>query len=86
MDYVTVIGLLAGTLCIIAFLPQVIKTWKTKLTRDISLLMYIIICIGNILWIIYGIFIMSLPVILTNAIILMLALTILIFGQSRRHF
>jgi MtN3 and saliva related transmembrane protein len=37
MDYVTLIGLLAATLTTIAFLPQAIKAWKTKSTKDLSL-------------------------------------------------
>ncbi len=78
MDYVTILGLAAGTLTTVAFLPQVTKAWRTKSTKDISLVMFIMFCIGIFLWLIYGIFLKSLPIILANAITLILALTILI--------
>ena len=78
MDYVTILGLAAGTLTTVAFLPQVTKAWRTKSTKDISLVMFIMFCIGIFLWLIYGIFLKSLPIILANAITFILALTILI--------
>ena len=79
MAYTEFIGFAAGTLTSLAFLPQVIKVWKTKSTKDISLLMFIILCSGAFLWFIYGIIINSLPVILANAITFVLAIIILIF-------
>lgn len=75
----TIIGLLAGALTTIAFLPQAIKTWKTKSAKDISLGMYLIFTTGVMLWLIYGILISDLPVILANAVTLVFALSILYF-------
>jgi len=79
MKIFTIIGLLAGTLTTIAFLPQVIKTLKLKETKDISLWMYIILCTGVFLWLVYGLLIKDLPIILANGITLILALIILSF-------
>ncbi len=79
MELVTILGLTAGVLTTWAFLPQVIKTWKLKETRDISLLMYIILCTGVLLWLIYGLFIRDLPVILANSFTLVLASIVLFF-------
>ena len=79
MVYVEVIGFLAGILTTIAFIPQVIKVWKTKSTKDISLIMFIVLCTGIFLWLVYGILISSLPVILANIVTFILALIILIF-------
>lgn len=79
MDYVTILGFVASALGIISFLPQVIKTWKSKSTKDISLGMYALLCGGTILWTIYGIFINSLPVIVVNIVIFILSLILLIF-------
>ena len=76
---VTIIGLLAGTLTTIAFLPQVIKTWKTKSTKDISLGMFLTFCTGVLLWIIYGILVKDIPVVIANIATLSLASTILWF-------
>ncbi|BAI88643.1 hypothetical protein B9T07_06130 [Limnospira fusiformis CCALA 023] len=79
MNIITGIGLLAGMLTTIAFLPQAIKTWKTKSTRDVSLGMFVIFCTGVFLWIVYGTLIKDLPIILTNVATLVLASTILWF-------
>jgi MtN3 and saliva related transmembrane protein len=67
-DFIAAIGLLAGACTTLSFLPQAIKTFKMKETRDISLSMYIILAAGILLWIIYGILIHDLPVILANSI------------------
>ncbi|MEF9475998.1 MAG: SemiSWEET transporter [Candidatus Mariimomonas ferrooxydans] len=78
MNYIAIIGLIAGTCTTISFLPQVIKIIKTKETKDISISMYIILATGMFLWIIYGIFIEALPVILANTISFVFATIILI--------
>lgn len=78
INYIAVIGLIAGTCTTISFLPQVIKIIKTKETKDISISMYIILATGMFLWIIYGIFIGALPVILANTISFIFATIILI--------
>lgn len=75
----TAIGLLAGTLTTIAFVPQVLKTWRTRSTHDISLGMFAIFVSGVFVWIVYGAIIGDVPVILTNVATLALAGTILIF-------
>jgi MtN3 and saliva related transmembrane protein len=73
------IGFIAATMTTISFLPQVIKTWKMKDTRDISLLMFIILATGIFLWIIYGFIIQDLPVILANSITFVFVIMILFF-------
>lgn len=79
MDLFTLIGLSAGFCTTAAFLPQVVKTWKSKSAKDISLGMYLIFCTGVMLWLTYGILISDLPIILTNLVTLILALSILYF-------
>lgn len=79
MDLVTVLGLTAGCLTTIAFLPQLVKTWRTKSAEDISSGMLISFCVGLFLWLIYGICIGSLPVIIANAVTFVLAAVILFF-------
>jgi MtN3 and saliva related transmembrane protein len=82
MNFHTIIGLAAGFCTTIAFLPQAIKTWKSKSAKDLSLGMYSIFCTGVILWLTYGILISDLPIILTNIASLTLALSILYFKLS----
>lgn len=74
MDVLTLLGLMAGTLTTIAFVPQVIKIWRSKSAKDLSFSMLITFCLGVFLWLIYGIYLNSLPVILANAVTLMLSL------------
>jgi MtN3 and saliva related transmembrane protein len=69
----------AGCFTTISFLPQVIKTWKSRSAKDLSLVMFSLFCAGILLWLIYGILIGSLPVILSNAFTLVLSSTILFF-------
>lgn len=72
------IGLLAGILCTISFLPQVIRAFKTKHTKDLSFATFSIFSIGIVLWIIYGILTKQAPIVLPNVAILVLALSLLI--------
>ena len=74
-DLTTAIGLGAAGLTTAAFLPQVIKIWRTRRTRDISFGMFLVLC----LWLVYGILRDDLPLILANAVTLVLAGTILVF-------
>ncbi len=78
MTSITWIGLLAGTLTTISFFPQMLKTWKTRSTKDISLEMFLLFCSGLLLWIIYGLFMRDIPVIMTNVATFILAFPILI--------
>jgi MtN3 and saliva related transmembrane protein len=79
MDIVKTIGLVAGILTTISFLPQVIQTWRTKSAKDLSLPMFLIFFLGTVLWLIYGIMIESLPVTLANAVTMVLSFVLLIF-------
>ncbi len=78
MNYIAIIGLLAGTCTIISFLPQVFKTVKTKRTKDISLAMYAVLAVGLFMWIIYGVLTNNFPIILANSISFILAVIILV--------
>jgi MtN3 and saliva related transmembrane protein len=78
MDYVAIIGFVAGILTTIALVPQVAKALKTKLTRDVSLLWAITLTTGVFLWLVYGILINSLPVILANFFSFILSVIVLI--------
>ncbi|OGY88052.1 MAG: hypothetical protein A2233_04670 [Candidatus Kerfeldbacteria bacterium RIFOXYA2_FULL_38_24] len=77
MNYVDLLGYVAGILVVSSLLPQTIKSWKTKSTKDLSLLRYIIYVIGIILWLTYGIIIKNGPMLLMNSIALILASSIL---------
>ena len=78
MDYLLLLGLLAATLTTLAFVPQLIKVIKTRSTRDISLAMYIVVCTGVLLWLVYGLLVHDTPLIVANTVTFVLAGTILI--------
>ncbi|MGJ8743493.1 SemiSWEET family sugar transporter [Polaribacter sp.] len=78
IDLHEIIGLVAAVLTTASFLPQVVKTAKTKDTSGLSLSMYIIFFIGVLLWLIYGVLINSLSIILANIITASLTLYLLL--------
>lgn len=79
MNTIQLLGLIAGACTTIAFLPQVIKTWKSRSAKDLSLSMFSIFCLGVTLWLVYGFMVQDIPVIAANLLTLMLASTLLFF-------
>jgi len=79
MESANTLGLIAAALTTVAFIPQVVKIWKSRHTLDISLGMFSIFSVGVFLWLLYGIQLDALPIILSNGITLVLSLTILVF-------
>jgi MtN3 and saliva related transmembrane protein len=72
------IGFISATLTTIAFIPQVVRVWKTKSARDVSLGMYALFNTGVALWLYYGLLIESWPIIAANCITLLLAGAIMV--------
>jgi len=60
------LGFFAGLLTVSSFLPQVIRSWRTRQTRDLSLGMFTLLTTASSLWIVYGVLTQDWPVILTN--------------------
>ena len=77
------VGYVAATLTTVAFVPQAIKTLRTRDTKGISLGMYGVFTIGLCFWLAYGIVLGSWPMIFSNVVTLVLAL--LILGLKLRH-
>lgn len=74
---VTILGLVAGTLTTISFLPQLLKAWKSRSTHDISIGMFLLLAVGIMLWIVYGIVTADVPVIVANTVTLVFVSLIL---------
>lgn len=85
MPDASLIGLIAGACTTISFLPQAIHTFRTKDTSSISLGMYILFVFGVILWLFYGILVKDFPIIVANAITLLLATTILVMKVQHSY-
>ncbi len=72
MDHLTVIGLLAGLITTMGFVPQVVKGYRSGRMEDVSLFMPMVLMLGMGLWLIYGIFLNDLPIIFWNAVSIVL--------------
>ncbi|MBI2548116.1 SemiSWEET transporter [Candidatus Woesearchaeota archaeon] len=83
MDIIEVIGFIAAACTTLAFVPQVIKTWTTKHTKDLSLGLFVVLSTGVFLWLIYGLLITSWPIIIAN--ILTLILSLILLGLKLRY-
>ncbi|MCX8150114.1 MAG: SemiSWEET transporter [Candidatus Bathyarchaeota archaeon] len=86
METTTLIGLVAATFTTVSLLPQLLKSWKSqhRPASDSSLVVYsVLFCIGIFLWLIYGLFLIDLPIIIANSLSLTQGLIIL-FIQIRR--
>lgn len=79
MTGIQILGMLAGTITSITFLPQVIKVWKSKSAKDLSLVMLVLLMIGVSLWLVYGLVIMDGAIIYTNSMVLLMTLILLFF-------
>ena len=76
-------GYMAAAMTTLAFVPQAVKTIRTKDTRSISLGMYIVFTAGIAMWLVYGIALDSMPMILSNIVTFLLSATIL--GLKLKH-
>jgi MtN3 and saliva related transmembrane protein len=79
MNWISVTGLITAVFTSTSFLPQALKTIRTKDTSSISLYMYILFTFGTLMWFIYGLATNNLPVWLANGFTLILASVILYF-------
>ena len=88
MNEVDILRYVAGFVTTLTFLPQVIKTWKQRSAKDVSLWMFIIAAANEIMWIAYGALLTpaNWVIIITNSVILVLSLTMiylkLTFGKE----
>lgn len=73
---VEALGLAAGFCTTLAYVPQVLKAWRTRRTQDLSLGMYLVLALGVALWLAYGLLIGSLSVALANGVTLVLVLVV----------
>jgi len=77
MDSIEALGLAAGFLTTVAYVPQVWKIWKSKSAKDVSLRMFATLTAGIVAWIAYGFARHDLPLVLWNLVTLALAAAIL---------
>lgn len=73
IDLQELTGYVAAFCTTIAFVPQARTVWKTRSTKDLSLSMFLIFCIGVALWLVYGVMLGSWPIMIANIFTLILA-------------
>ena len=73
-----IFGIVAAICSTAAFVPQAIKTIKSRSTKDISLYMYLLMTVGVFCWLMYGIYLDSIPMMIANAITLVFVVPILV--------
>jgi MtN3 and saliva related transmembrane protein len=71
------IGWLAAVGTTVSFVPQLVRVWRLRSAREISLITFLVFSVGVFLWLLYGIFAHSMPIILANGITLAISLAIL---------
>jgi MtN3 and saliva related transmembrane protein len=72
------VGGAAGLLTTASFLPQVVKTWRSRSANDISLGMFLLFSLGVSLWLAYGVMLHSGPIIASNLVTLILSASIIL--------
>lgn len=83
MDATTTLGLVAATCTTVAFLPQVIRNWRTKSVGDLSFGTFGVFTTGVVLWLIYGALIRNVPIVVSNVVTL--ALNLMNLSQMVRY-
>lgn len=84
MEFLEILGIVAGLCTSSSILPQIIKTVRTKAAQDVSVFMFIVMMTGNSLWIYYGFAKSDVPIISTNFLALGLNITMLILKYKYR--
>lgn len=77
------LGYAAGILTTLSFVPQVLKTWRTRSAGDLSATMLTVFTAGVVLWLVYGLALGSFPVILANGVTLVLTGVLLVLRLRR---
>lgn len=82
MDPIVLLGLAAGSLTTVSFVPQLLKVWRTKSADDLSMGMFATFSTGVVLWLAYGLAVRDLAIIVANSVTILLALAILVLKIS----
>ena len=72
------VGSAAAVCTTVSFLPQLIRVWRLKSARDISITMFLVFSVGLVLWLVYGVITNAWPIIMANAVTLALSMGILV--------
>jgi MtN3 and saliva related transmembrane protein len=85
MTIATIIGFIAGTLTTLSFVPQILKTFRSKRCNDLSWGMLLAFISGVFLWFVYGVFLRSAPIMLANVVTLLLLVWLVVMKIRYRR-
>jgi len=85
MTMASIIGFIAGTLTTISFVPQVLKTFRSKRCDDLSWGMLLAFTTGVFLWLVYGVFLRSAPIMLANLVTVLLLVWLVVMKIRYRR-
>lgn len=72
MTGITLLGFVASGVTMVSFLPQVVKTWRSGSSEDLSVGMYLLLLTGAALWLTYGLLTDDAPIVITNCVLVVL--------------
>lgn len=78
MEWIQILGIVAGICTSASLVPQVVKVWKEKEAEDVSLIMLVVLLTGLILWVVYGFMKQDLPIIATNIFSVLVNVTLIV--------
>jgi MtN3 and saliva related transmembrane protein len=78
MSMVEIFGSIGAACTTLSFVPQVLKIWKTRSAKDVSLPMYLMFIVGIICWLVYGLMLNAWPIIIANVVTIVLALAVVV--------
>jgi MtN3 and saliva related transmembrane protein len=84
MSVTTLLGVCAGTLTTLSFVPQALKSWRRRSVADLSLTMLLAFTAGVVCWIVYGVMLNAWPIIIANVVTLVLALALIAMKAAFR--
>ena len=76
-ELTTLVGTIAGFITVVSFIPQAVRAWRTKQTKDLSASTFIMLLMQAGLWTFYGFLLEQKPIICTNSLVLVVTLSIL---------
>jgi MtN3 and saliva related transmembrane protein len=79
INSIEILGLIAAVCTTFGFMPQIVKTWRTKDVSSLSLPMYVVICTGTVLWLIYGLLIQSIALLFANIVAFAFTFLLVVF-------
>ena len=72
------LGLIAGALTTGCLVPQLIRSWRTRSTGDLSWWYLLVLSVGIVLWLVYGVLRADVPLVLANAVTLSLVISLIL--------